>query len=428
MQTISQKTSAKKPEIKVEATAKGMTVNAGLIPVLRFMDALLLDKMISDMVSTPERAANAKYSFSDVVQMTVCAQIAGATALEHVSKICGDDIISRCAGWENVPHATNLGRIIKSVQERNISELESLVPKLRDKVWKHMVREGRKLACAMSDMIIDMDSTVQGVCGRQEGAQKGYNPHKKGQLAYHPLLAFCAETKEILHSWYRCGSAYTSNGAVEFMKELMYGLRKGVKYLLRAEYDAERRIVVFAAFKVVKHPHIHVHLPDIGVAEFFRLQVDKDKTFEKIIVEDEINVEMGGLSANAELTANKGKTFAEFHEKVAQADDESTFELTFSGFGTLRQIEKFEDVGILQEVKRVWFPCGRDGCCGRPEEALEAASINGPLQNTRAPLLLSCFFNVVLSGLWVSDPHDQPPMRPAQFATQCVAFSALGEG
>ena len=88
MQTISQNASAKKPEIKVEATAKGMTVNAGLIPVLRFMDALLLDKMISDLVSTPERPANAEYSFSDAVQMTVCAQIAGATALEHVSKIC----------------------------------------------------------------------------------------------------------------------------------------------------------------------------------------------------------------------------------------------------------------------------------------------------------------------------------------------------
>ena len=42
-----------------------------------------------------------------------------------------------------------------------------------------MLRSGRKLACAMTNMIIDMDSTVQGVYGRQEGAQKGYNPHKK---------------------------------------------------------------------------------------------------------------------------------------------------------------------------------------------------------------------------------------------------------
>jgi len=36
------------------------------------------------MVSTPERAANAEYSFSDVVQISVCAQIAGATAMMFV--------------------------------------------------------------------------------------------------------------------------------------------------------------------------------------------------------------------------------------------------------------------------------------------------------------------------------------------------------
>jgi hypothetical protein len=56
------KRSAKKPEIKIETTAKGMTVNAGLVPVLRFMDALLLDKMISDMVSTPETWRQRKMS------------------------------------------------------------------------------------------------------------------------------------------------------------------------------------------------------------------------------------------------------------------------------------------------------------------------------------------------------------------------------
>ena len=34
----------------------------------------------------------------------------------------------------------------------------------------------------------------------QEGAAKGYNPHKRGAVSYHPLLAFCAEkfTKQFL--------------------------------------------------------------------------------------------------------------------------------------------------------------------------------------------------------------------------------------
>ena len=33
------------------------------------------------------------------------------------------------------------------------------------------------------------------------------------------MLCFIAETRECLHNWFRAGSAYTSNGAVEFLKE-----------------------------------------------------------------------------------------------------------------------------------------------------------------------------------------------------------------
>ena len=60
---------------------------------------------------------------------------------------------------------------------------------------------------------------MKGVYGKQEGAEKGYNPKKRGQKSYHPLLCFIAETRECLHNWFRSGSAYSANGCVEFMKE-----------------------------------------------------------------------------------------------------------------------------------------------------------------------------------------------------------------
>ena len=68
---------------------------------------------------------------------------------------------------------------------------------------------------------MDVDSRVKTVYGRQEGSAKGYNPHKRGAPSYHPLLAFCTDTKEILQAWLRTGSAYTSNGIVAFMKQLL---------------------------------------------------------------------------------------------------------------------------------------------------------------------------------------------------------------
>lgn len=216
-------------------SAKNLTVNAGLLPVIRYIDKLHIKRLLGELVTTPKRADNADYQFSDAVQMVVLAQTAGATAMTHVVKVCGDEVVARMAGWETVPVATTITRIIKAVKERNIVELESLIPRIRGKVWKRLLRSGKKLACATNRILIDIDSTVQGVCGNQQGAEVGYNPHKKGQKAYHPVVAFCAETKEILHSWYRCGSAYTSNGCVEFLKELFAGLANGIRKIVRAD-------------------------------------------------------------------------------------------------------------------------------------------------------------------------------------------------
>lgn len=235
MHKITQKRASAQPKISVEMNAKHLTVNAGLLPVLRFMDKLRLDTLVKQSVSTPPRAENADYQFHDALRMVVTGQIAGATAMTQVSKICGDEVVARMAGWDHVPVATTLTRIFKAIKQRNLVELESLIPRMRGKVWKRLVRHGKKLACATHRILIDIDSTVQGVCGAQDGAEVGYNPHKKGQKSYHPLIAFCAETKEVLHSWYRCGSAYTSNGTVAFLKELFAGLAKSLRKMVRAD-------------------------------------------------------------------------------------------------------------------------------------------------------------------------------------------------
>nr|VFJ65813.1 MAG: Transposase DDE domain group 1 [Candidatus Kentron sp. DK] len=80
-----------------------------------------------------------------------------------------------------------------------------------------------------------MDSAVDTVYGRQEGTAKGYNPHKRGALSYHPIIAFCCETKEILQAWFRTGSAYTSNGIVGFMKQLLAHLPNRVRIVFRGD-------------------------------------------------------------------------------------------------------------------------------------------------------------------------------------------------
>lgn len=107
---------------------------------------------------------------------------------------------------------------------KELSDVESMA---RKKVW------GKKW---FGRIILDMDSSVKGVYGNQEGAEKGYNSKKKGQKSYHPLLCFIAETRECLHNWFRPGNAYSANGSVEFMKECFARLPKRIwKVAVRAD-------------------------------------------------------------------------------------------------------------------------------------------------------------------------------------------------
>lgn len=213
---------------------KGLTVHAGLLPVLTFMDKLLFRKRVQEAVHK-ERGANAQYQVVDVVEMTVIGLIAGATSMVQIVKVWADEVLKKMAGWEEVPVDTTIGRIVKLVTQGDIVELTGIIHRFRGQVWKRAVRSGHKLRSALSDMWIDVDSTVKGVYGNQEGSDVGYNSRKKGQKSYHPLIAFVSETKEILHSWFRCGSAYTSNGIVEFMKECMVYTKKRVRVIFRGD-------------------------------------------------------------------------------------------------------------------------------------------------------------------------------------------------
>jgi hypothetical protein len=113
--------------------------------------------------------------------------------------------------------------------------MEILNHRLRGKVWRKALRAGVSNVCVRPCKIIDVDSTTKTVYGSQEGAVRGYNPHKRSAVSYHPLLAFCVETKEILRGWLRSGNAYTSNGIIEFTKQLLVHFPKRTRILFRGD-------------------------------------------------------------------------------------------------------------------------------------------------------------------------------------------------
>jgi hypothetical protein len=87
----------------------------------------------------------------------------------------------------------------------------------------------------LKNRTVDLDSTVKTSYGKQEGVAKGYNPHKRGAKSYHPLLAFCSYTKEILQGWLRTGNAYTANGVIAFVQQMLAHVPSSTHLIFRCD-------------------------------------------------------------------------------------------------------------------------------------------------------------------------------------------------
>ncbi len=210
----------------IQFTEKNLTGNAGLTLIGRFVEKLKLPKILSQHISI-KRGDTAEYQVADVIMMLAMGVLAGAKHLNHMLIIRTDTALRSLFRWEKFPDDTTIARIFKLFTPMHCKELSDVESMARKKVW------GKKW---FGRIILDMDSSVKGVYGNQEGTEKGYNSKKRGQKSYHPLLCFVAETRECLHNWFRPGNAYSANGSVEFMKECFARLPKRIwKVAIRAD-------------------------------------------------------------------------------------------------------------------------------------------------------------------------------------------------
>lgn len=229
--TTARKASAK---IRYEGGGRNLSSQAGLIPVIKFLDGLGFSELFGRHVHH-ERGHSAQYQLVDAVFLVLIGLVGGARSISQCVVLWSDAVLRRVGGWTRTPEESTVGRVLKTVTERHVSELETLVHEVRKRVWGRALRFGRSRIASQCQKWVDVDSTVKTVYGRPEGSAKGYNPHKRGAPSYHPLLAFCTDTKEILQAWFRTGSAYTSNGIVEFMKQLLAQLPDHHRIVFRAD-------------------------------------------------------------------------------------------------------------------------------------------------------------------------------------------------
>ncbi|MCE3202784.1 transposase [Paenibacillus sonchi] len=79
--------------------------------------------------------------------------------------------------------------------------------------------------CLPSQLILDLDSTVETVYGNHSKAAKGVNAFKPGRKSHHPLLAFEGQSRLCLNAVLRAENVHSSTEAAPFLKDTFDTIR-----------------------------------------------------------------------------------------------------------------------------------------------------------------------------------------------------------
>jgi hypothetical protein len=222
--------STKTSKIHPEFTEPRLTNWSGLVPFGDFLlETLDFRRAVGEQVDFG-MAPNVSYQNWQVFGLMIFGNLCGQAHYNHFEELSKDKVVQRLLGLDSKIDENTLAERLKRAGQHQSVQVDRVTGQLARQVHKQSKNTKRGPAW------IDFDSTVKSVYGDQQGAEKGFNPHKKGQKSYHPLLAFLASNKECLHSKWRPGSAYTANGAAEFFAEAFRRLpAHHCRYAVRAD-------------------------------------------------------------------------------------------------------------------------------------------------------------------------------------------------
>lgn len=207
-------------------TAERLTQYGGLSTIFKYIEKLSLPQMFDQLFPTVKHSAT-KFSTTQIVLSYLCGALCGVKHLSRIENFTKDPLIKTLLGLKKHVDEDTIGNRISTLGQNGAVSLHESVLKFN----KDYLRKA-----SLDRITLDLDSTEQTVYGTQQGAAKGYNPHKKGANSYHPILCFVSEIKFLVNSWFRTGSAYTGNGVVEFIKQTLTILPDDIKSVfLRAD-------------------------------------------------------------------------------------------------------------------------------------------------------------------------------------------------
>jgi hypothetical protein len=213
--------------VRIAFDDAGLTQYGGVLFFSEFTRVLQLRRFLTRRLHYGRR--NHRYELSQMILALIYPIILGLDRIETSALLRANGTFQYLTGLPSYPDPQSLRRFLLAAPPQLRQELHHL----NDLVLQQFIHQPEH----RSRLILDLDSTVVTVFGRQEGAEIGYNPRYRGKRSYDPLLCVEANSAFLWDGELRPGNAGPWEGSVELLASCFESLPADIREL-RVRADA----------------------------------------------------------------------------------------------------------------------------------------------------------------------------------------------
>ena len=210
-------------QIKINFDGGDLSSDAGLLLIKEFAAKIGFTKLIKKKFKTNDTSVRFHKDDENLMQM-IYQIISAYFEDDCADELTPDPVFNAILEKNSLASQPTLSRFFNRMDEDTLLQFDDIDKSFRDIIYSIKCPE---------HMLLDLDSTLFGTCGNQEG--EGFNFHYQAH-GYHPLLCYDGLNGDLLKAELRDGTLHCSKDADKFMEPLFQEyLERGIKTYLRGD-------------------------------------------------------------------------------------------------------------------------------------------------------------------------------------------------
>ncbi|MDX9883763.1 MAG: IS1380 family transposase [Prolixibacteraceae bacterium] len=188
----------------------------------------ILDKtgfkaQVESFIDLPQPGPNRGYSPVSIIESFLVSIWCGANRFMHTEVTRHDEALKKIFGWEQSP--------AQDVYKRYFARFtQGTNQRVSDHFYSWIFN-----SVQFDNYTLDCGSSVLTRYGEQQGAKRGYNPHRQGRASHNPIIAFVSDVKLVANLWLRSGNTGSAEGFIPFLEDTFTKLQGKNISLLRLD-------------------------------------------------------------------------------------------------------------------------------------------------------------------------------------------------